>query len=72
MADARKLATTIAAKAPLGLRIGKQSLNEIEGLPVEEGYPIEQQYSTKLMATDDAREATTAVLEKRPPIFRGR
>jgi enoyl-CoA hydratase len=72
MSDARTLAATIAAKAPLGLRIGKQSLNEIEGLTVDEGYPIEQQYSTKLMATQDAREATRAVLEKRAPVFKGR
>ena len=72
MDDARRLAATIAAKAPLGLRVGKKSLNEIEGLPVEEGYPIEQRYSTELMATADAREATRAVLEKRQPVFKGR
>jgi len=72
MADARRLAATIAAKAPLGLRVGKQSMNEAEGLPIEQGYVIEQGYSTKLMATDDCREATRAVLEKRAPVFRGR
>jgi enoyl-CoA hydratase len=69
---ALSLATTIAAKSPLGLRLGKQSLNDIEGLPVEDGYAIEQGYSTKLMATKDAREATRATLEKRAPVFRGR
>ncbi|MBF9033273.1 enoyl-CoA hydratase [Rhodobacterales bacterium HKCCE2091] len=66
-----ELARKIAAKAPLGLRMGKQSLNEIEFLPVEEGYEIEQGYSTRLMATSDAREATRAVVEKRAPVFRG-
>ncbi|RYE41469.1 MAG: enoyl-CoA hydratase [Hyphomicrobiales bacterium] len=69
---ARELAATIASKAPLGLRLGKQSLNEIEFLPVEEGYEIEQGYSTKLMDTEDAREATRATVEKRPPVFHGR
>lgn len=69
---ARELATTISAKSPLGLRLGKQSLNEIEGLPVEEGYAIEQRYSTRLMATADAREATRATVEKRVPVFHGR
>ncbi len=66
------LARTIAAKAPLGLRMGKAALNEIEFLPVEEGYEIEQGYSTRLMATEDAREAARAVVEKRAPIFVGR
>lgn len=69
---AHELARTIAAKSPLGLRLGKQALNEAEFLPVEEGYAREQQYSTRLMHTEDAREATRAVLEKRRPVFRGR
>ncbi len=69
---AMDLARIIAAKAPLGLKLGKQSLNEIEFLPVEEGYEIEQGYSTRLMATEDAREATRAVVEKRKPVFVGR
>ena len=41
-------------------------------MPVEDGYAREQQYSTKLMATEDAREATRAVVEKRKPVFVGR
>lgn len=69
---ARALAERIAAKSPLGLRLAKQSLNEIEFMPVEEGYPVEQSYSTKLMATEDGREATLATIEKRAPVFRGR
>jgi anaerobic selenocysteine-containing dehydrogenase len=60
------------ALAPLGLRMGKEALNRIEFMPVEEGYAIEQHNSTKLMATEDAREATRAVVEKRQPVFRGR
>jgi enoyl-CoA hydratase len=70
--EARRMASVIASKAPLGIRYGKKALNEIEGLPVKEGYAIEQRYSTTLMATEDAREATRAVIEKRAPIFRGR
>jgi enoyl-CoA hydratase len=69
---AMKLAETIAAKAPLGLRLGKKSLNEIEFMPVEAGYAREQEFSTQLMRTEDAREATRAVVEKRAPVFKGR
>lgn len=70
--DAMALAELIASKAPLGLRMGKAALNETEFLPVEEGYAVEQRYSTRLMATEDAREATRAVVEKRKPVFTGR
>tara|TARA_R110000868_G_scaffold198474_4_gene444894 strand:+ start:40196 stop:40957 length:762 start_codon:yes stop_codon:yes gene_type:complete len=70
--QARALAAKIAEKSPLGLRIGKQSLNQIEFLPVDEGYRIEQQFSTQLMRTEDAREATAAVVEKRKPVWKGR
>jgi enoyl-CoA hydratase len=69
---ARALAGVIAAKSPLGLRMAKRSLNEVEFLPVDDGYPVEQSYSTKLLATEDAREAARAVVEKRPPVFQGR
>ena len=72
METARALAAKIAKKAPLGLRYGKQALNQIEFLPVDEGYQIEQQFSTLLMRTEDAREATAAVVEKRAPEFKGR
>lgn len=72
MNAALALAGEIADKAPLGLRLGKRALNEIEFLPVEEGYAREQRYSTELMRTLDAREATRAAVEKRPPVFVGR
>jgi len=71
-AAAEKLAAIIAKKAPLGLRMGKEALNQVEFMQVEDGYALEQEYSTKLMATEDAREATRAVVEKRPPVFKGR
>ncbi len=66
-----ELATLIASKAPLGLRLGKQSMNAAEFLPVEEGYAGEQAFSTRLMRTADAREATRAVIEKRAPVWSG-
>ena len=72
MESARELADTISKKAPLGLRLGKKALNEIEFMPVEDGYAREQTYSTQLMHTEDAREATRAVVEKRAPVFKGR
>lgn len=72
MPAASELARVIASKSPLGLRYGKKALNESEFLPLEEGYALEQTYSTRLMQTQDAKEATRAVLEKRAPVFEGR
>ncbi len=69
---ANELAGVIAGKAPLGLRMGKEAINRVEFMPVEEGYALEQEYSTRLLHTEDAREATRAVLEKRAPVFKGR
>jgi len=71
-AAADELAAVIAAKAPLGLRLGKESINRVEFMPVDEGYALEQTYSTRLMTSEDAREATRAVVEKRAPVFSGR
>lgn len=69
---ARTLADVIASKAPLGLRMGKEALNRVEFMPVEDGYALEQTYSTRLLHTEDAREATSAAIEKRQPVFKGR
>ncbi|MCC6777356.1 MAG: enoyl-CoA hydratase/isomerase family protein [Hyphomicrobiales bacterium] len=68
---ANELAAVIASKAPLGLRLGKEALNRVEFMPVDDGYALEQEYSTKLLHTEDAREATRAVIEKRSPVFKG-
>ena len=69
---ARDVAVTIASKSPLGLRYAKQSLNEIEALPFEEGYRREQAANIAYRRTEDAKEATRAAVQKRPPQFKGR
>jgi enoyl-CoA hydratase len=72
MPAARALSAVIASKCPLGLRLGKKVLNEIESMPFEEGYIVEQEYSARLSETEDAKEAKRALLEKRAPVFVGR
>ena len=44
----------------------------IHFLAIEDGYAMEQTYSTRLLQTEDAREATRAAVEKRAPVFKGR
>jgi enoyl-CoA hydratase len=70
--QAHELAGIIANKSPRGLRMAKEALNRVEFMQVEEGYEYEQSCSTALMATEEAREAVLAVVEKRPPNFSGR
>jgi enoyl-CoA hydratase len=72
MPTARALSAVIASKIPLGLRLGKKVLNEIESMPFEEGYVLEQEYSARLAETEDAKEAKRALIEKRSPVFVGR
>jgi enoyl-CoA hydratase len=69
---ALELAAQIASKSPLGLRYGKKVLNEMEYIPFEDGYALEQNYTAKLLQTEDAQEAKRAVIEKRAPVFVGR
>lgn len=66
-AAARDLACEIAGKSPLALRMFKESMNRVEHLPLEEGYRLEQDYTTRLSKFDDSREARDAYREKRAP-----
>jgi enoyl-CoA hydratase len=67
MSEARSLASQIAQHSPIGLRLGKESLNRVEDLGLEEGYRIEQSYTSQVTHFDDSSEARRAYQEKRPP-----
>lgn len=69
---ALELARAVAGKSPVAVRLGKQALDGAEGLGVEEGYRLEQTYTLRLGATEDAREAVAAFREKRAPVWVGR
>jgi enoyl-CoA hydratase len=65
----RALAMEIASKSPTAVRYGKQSLDLAEGLALENGYAVEQQFSLRLGLTPDAEEAARAFKEKRDPVW---
>ena len=67
---ARALALEMAAKSPLALRLAKESMNRVEGLPLKEAYRLEQEYTNRLRSLEDSTEAMNAYLEKRPPNWR--
>jgi enoyl-CoA hydratase len=64
---AREIATRMASKSPIGLRLAKESLNRVEDLPLREGYRTEQDYTIRVTPFDDSAEARRAFLEKRDP-----
>ena len=63
IAFARKL----AKKSPIALRLAKESILRIEGVPVEDAYRTEQDYTQRLASYRDSGEAMAAFLEKREP-----
>lgn len=66
----RELAETIAANAPLSLRLAKESINR--GLDVEAGLDFERIACAFLFGTADKQEGAEAFLEDREPAFDGR
>ena len=70
--EAMALASVLAAKSPIALRLAKAAMNHVEGLPLEEAYRIEQTYTARLGGFEDAEEARRAYVEKRDPEWRWR
>lgn len=72
MPAAMDIATTIATKSPISTRMSKHTLNTIGDMSLRDGYRYEQDMTTIISRTDDAREAQAAFREKREPVFTGR
>jgi enoyl-CoA hydratase/carnithine racemase len=66
------LADEMLLTSPNGLRMSKQALNlNIDAPSLEAAMAVEDRQQVILAATGDSREAMTAFLEKRPPVYRG-
>jgi enoyl-CoA hydratase len=72
MPEARRIANTIAAKAPLAITATKRAIREGAALPLAEGLALEALHFGTMVSTNDFREGTRAFLEKRKPVFEGR
>jgi enoyl-CoA hydratase len=72
MGEARKLAQTLASKAPVAVRYILDAVNRGLEMPLVEGQNYEATLFGLVAATDDMREGTKAFLEKRKAEFRGK
>jgi enoyl-CoA hydratase/carnithine racemase len=66
------VASTIAASAPITVRLLKQHAARARELDLEGAMALEVEALVQCMASEDLAEGTKAFLEKRPPRFMGR
>jgi enoyl-CoA hydratase len=66
-ASAIDLASVFEKLSPIALRLAKESILRIEGLPLEDAYRTEQDYTNRLRGYADSAEAMSAFREKRDP-----
>ncbi|HMD26075.1 MAG TPA: enoyl-CoA hydratase-related protein, partial [Streptosporangiaceae bacterium] len=65
------LATQIAGKSPLTLKIGKEAFYRQAEMPLDAAYAYASKVMTQNMLARDAEEGIDAFLAKRPPVWTG-
>ncbi len=70
--EAKKLAQTVAAQAPIATQLAKEAVLAAFETSLEEGLEIERKNFFLLFATEDMREGMRAFIEKRKANFQGR
>jgi len=69
--DAKKLAATLASKAPVALQQAKAAINVGADMSLHEGCRHEAEAFAVAFGSPDRSEGMRAFLEKRPPVFKG-
>ena len=72
MTETLSVASEIEQLSPLSIRACLKAISNGLDLPLSEGLALEAELFSSLFATEDAKEGTSAFLEKRKPTFRGR
>ena len=70
--QAIELAAAIAARAPLAVRLAKESVNNAFETGLTDGIADERRSFYFLFSTEDQKEGMKAFIEKRPPAWRGK
>jgi len=66
-----ELLANLAAKSPIGMKIGKEAFHAMADMPFENAVDYLAGKLAEVAATEDAREGILAFLEKRAPKFVG-
>ncbi len=72
MNKALEIAGKIAANGPVAVQEIKKTVLASSGRTLREGYQLEDEAKSRVMASADAREGPRAFMEKRQPVFEGR
>ncbi|MGW5431233.1 crotonase/enoyl-CoA hydratase family protein [Streptomyces sp. NPDC004059] len=72
LAVARELAERVARNAPLALAAVKEVLRETQGLNESDAFTRQDEITSGLATSEDAREGARAFAEKRAPVWHGR
>src|SRR6266480_4814819 len=72
MDKAHEWAARINANAPLAVQATKESVLRCLALDLEEAYKLEQEISSTVFQTEDAKEGPKAFAEKRPPVWQAK
>ncbi len=72
MREAQEIARSLAANAPISMRLVKQVLHKSYDLDLESVMQLETEGTLECIASEDLKEGVTAFLEKRVPIYKGK
>jgi len=67
-----ELARSLAANAPISMRLVKQVLNQSYDLNLESVMQLETEATLECLASEDLQEGVQSFLEKRAPIYKGK
>jgi enoyl-CoA hydratase/carnithine racemase len=70
--EVEKVVVALAAKSPIGMKIGKEAFYAAADMPFEQALDLLAEKLGDVVSTKDAVEGITAFIEKRAPVFTGK
>ena len=67
-----KILESLAAKSPIGMKIGKEAFYAMQDMEFEDALDFLSEKLAEVASTQDAVEGITAFIEKRAPVFKGK